>query len=89
MNFGEIERAVNSYEKINSAICFFDDKKDKIVCVYEGDSSSEEIIKHIANSIPKYMYPNLCMKTEKMPYNPNGKIDRVKITEEYSNGANS
>lgn len=83
IELGEIERAVNAFEKIKAAICFYDEELSKIVCVYEGDTSDLEIIKHVQDSIPKYMYPNILRKKDKMPYNANGKIDRVKLKEEY------
>lgn len=83
IEIGEIERAINSFEKINSAICLFDESADKIVCIYEGETDSKEIIAYVQNIIPKYMYPNVIKKIEKMPYNANGKIDRVKLKENY------
>lgn len=83
IEIGEIERAINSFEKISSAICLFDESADKIVCIYEGETDSKEIFVHIQNIIPKYMYPNIIKQVEKMPYNANGKIDRVKLKENY------
>ncbi|MBO5142917.1 MAG: amino acid adenylation domain-containing protein [Clostridia bacterium] len=83
IELGEIERALNSFEFITSAICFYDDNNKKIVCIYEGDTTDAEIIKYIQDIIPKYMYPNIIRKCEKMPYNANGKIDRVKLKTEY------
>ena len=83
IELGEIERALNSFEKINAAVCFYDETARKIICVYEGEADASEIIKHIQNIVPKYMYPNILKKYEKMPYNANGKIDRVKLKKEY------
>lgn len=83
IEIGEIERAINSFEKISAAICLFDESADKIVCIYEGETDSKEIISHVQNIIPKYMYPNIIKQVEKMPYNANGKIDRVKLKENY------
>lgn len=83
IEIGEIERAINSFEKISAAICLFDEGADKIVCIYEGETDSKEIIAHVQNIIPKYMYPNIIKQIEKMPYNANGKIDRVKLKENY------
>lgn len=79
IELGEIERAVNSLETIESAVCIYNDKTQKIFCVYTGTATDAEIIKHIQNIIPKYMYPNIFKKLDNMPYNANGKIDRVKI----------
>lgn len=84
IELGEIERALSSFEKISSAVCFFKTEEDKIICVYEGTATDEEIIKYIKTLIPKYMFPNRFVKVEKMPYNANGKIDRVKLKEEFS-----
>lgn len=83
IEIGEIERAINSFDKIESAICLYDEVTDKIVCIYEGNTDSKEIISHVQNIIPKYMYPNIIKQVEKMPYNANGKIDRVKLKENY------
>lgn len=83
IELGEIERAVNAMQEINAAICFYDDEARKIVCIYEGETTDADIIKYVQNIIPKYMYPNILKKCEKLPYNANGKIDRVKIRQSY------
>ena len=80
---GEIERAVNSFEMINTAACFFDKENDRIVCAYEGECESAEILAHIKAIIPKYMFPNIFMKLENMPYNANGKTDRPYLERIY------
>ena len=80
---GEIERAVLSYDKIVAAVCFFDRKADRIICIYEGDCSEGEILAHIKNIIPKYMFPNKFMKVDKMIYNANGKTDRPALEKLY------
>lgn len=88
IELGEIEVAVNSCENVKNAICLYDDQSKKIVCIYEGDTSDEELIKYIQNFIPKYMYPNVYRKIDKFFYNSNGKIDRVKHKEIYFNEKN-
>lgn len=81
IELGEIERAVNSLEKISAGVCLYNNETQKIVCIYEGEATDAEIINHVQNFIPKYMFPNVFKKIEKMPYNANGKIDRVKLKE--------
>lgn len=83
IELGEIETAINSCDAIKEAICFYDDVANKIVCVYEGDLTDSDLIKHIESILPKYMYPNVFKNIEKMPHNANGKIDRVKLKEIY------
>lgn len=88
IELGEIERAVNSLDKVNAAVCLYDEQMDKIVCVYEGMADSKDIITHVQNIIPKYMYPNIIKQLNKLPYNANGKIDRALIKEKYFNDKN-
>ncbi len=80
---GEIERAVNSFEKLKAAACFFDKETDRIICAFEGDCESNEILGHIKAIIPKYMFPNIFIKLDNMPYNANGKIDRPSLERIY------
>ena len=83
IELGEIERAINAFDKVKEGICFYDEILHKIVCVYEGETTDAEIISFVGNILPKYMFPNILKKYEKMPYNANGKIDRVKLRDEY------
>lgn len=85
IELGEIETAINSCIDVQNAICFYDEEKKKIVCVYVGDISDRELIAYIENIVPKYMYPNIFIKVDKMLYNANGKIDRVRLKKQYSN----
>lgn len=87
IELGEIEMAVNALDSIQAAICFYDTEKGKIVMAYEGmEADNAAILKSLSDKLPKYMFPNVLQKVEKMPYNRNGKIDRVKLKEQYFNG---
>ncbi|MBR6252565.1 MAG: amino acid adenylation domain-containing protein [Clostridia bacterium] len=83
IELGEIEKAINSLGVINNAICLYDSIKEKIVCIYSGDDDQSKVIEELQKLIPKYMLPNMFVKKEDMPLNANGKIDRVKLKEEY------
>ena len=83
IELGEIERALNSLDIIDNAICFYDNNKDKIVCVYVGVENQSIITDALQKIIPKYMLPNIFVAKDQLPLNANGKIDRVKIKEEY------
>lgn len=89
IELGEIERAVNSVEKIKNCACVFDTKEDKIICFYEGDVESIQITMQLKNIIPKYMFPNFYFKTDKMPYNATGKIDRLELRRRYESAENT
>ncbi len=89
IELGEIERGVNALEKIVEAICFYDATRDRIVCVFEGDTESKEIARELGKILPKYMIPNIYKRVEKMPHNANSKIDRVLLRREYDDEENN
>lgn len=88
IELGEIERGINSLGMIKAAVCFYDSARARIVCVYEGEADSREIVRGVSGILPKYMLPNIYRKIEKMPYNANSKIDRVLLRKEYEDESN-
>ena len=88
IELGEIETALSSLPGLDAAICLFDEARDRIVCVYQGKRTAAEITEDLRRLVPKYMLPNLYHQVERIPYNANGKIDRVRLREEYD-GENS
>ena len=52
-------------------------------CVYAGGMEPDALAKDLRKLLPKYMLPNLYEKLEALPYNANGKIDRVALKERY------
>lgn len=89
IELGEIEVAVNSIKEINASICFYDDDSKKIVCIYEGQIKDYDLVKCLEEILPKYMMPNVYKCVDKLLYNANGKIDRVKLKENYLNDKNN
>lgn len=83
IELGEIEAALNSLPQLQAAICFFDQARDKIVCVYEGNLSGQEIAAATRDILPKYMLPNIYRQVQQMPYTINGKVDRSRLKQEY------
>ena len=83
IELGEIETAINSLKDVLEAICFFDAENDEIVCEYRGSVDDGELIRQLGTRLPRYMMPNVCVCRKTMPYNANGKIDRVSIRKEY------
>lgn len=87
IELGEIETAVNGVQGIETAVCLFDREKDKIVCVYQGSPSNQELAVALRQLLPKYMVPNLYRQVAAMPHNANGKIDRVALKKAYDEEA--
>jgi amino acid adenylation domain-containing protein len=87
VELGEIEIVISAMDEIDASICFYDHDKQKIVLVYEGSNADKKyILNGIKDRFPKYMFPNIIICLEKMPYNLNGKIDRTLIKSWYKTG---
>ena len=48
----------------------------------------DELAKAMRKLVPKYMLPNIYEKLDALPYNANGKIDRVQLKERYLHAEN-
>lgn len=86
IELGEIEVAVNAIEGVTNAACIFDRDNDKLVLFYTtGDGQSLDIINLVKERIPVYMFPEIITHLDNMPYNLNGKIDRIALKQLYDN----
>ena len=83
IELGEIEVALHSVAGMQAAACLYDGARDRILCVYAGEPEADVLAKTLRTLLPKYMLPNLYEKLESLPYNANGKIDRVQLKERY------
>ena len=88
IELGEIEVALHSVPGIRAAACLFDQTRDRILCIYAGSPDSAELAKAMRKLVPKYMLPNIYEKLDALPYNANGKIDRVQLKERYLHAEN-
>ena len=72
---------------IDASICFYDHDKQKIVLIYQGKNADKKyILNGIKDKLPKYMFPNIMISMENLPYNINGKIDRTLLKNKYNSG---
>lgn len=86
IEMGEIEVAINSIPNITNAACIFDQPNDKIVLYYTtADNREMDIINLVKDKIPVYMFPEVINHLKVMPYNMNGKIDRIELKKMYEN----
>ena len=87
IELGEIEAALNAIDLIDVACCFYDQKKEKIICVYQaGEDLRKQIIAALSGRLPKYMRPNKYLRMEQMPLNAHAKIDRRLLRSMYDEG---
>lgn len=86
IELGEIEAAFNAVDGVTACVSIYDDVKDKIVLYYVSESfDNKTLLQSVSDKLPKYMCPNKMIKLSRMPYNANGKIDRVKLKTDYKN----
>ncbi|MBQ7602432.1 MAG: amino acid adenylation domain-containing protein [Lachnospiraceae bacterium] len=83
IELGEVETAIAGVPGVLRCCCLFDQAADKIVCVYTGTAERKEILLLASQSLPKYMWPNTFVRLDALPMTLNGKIDRVRLKEEY------
>jgi len=69
---------------VTNAACIFDHKNDKLVLYYTTvDGQPMDIINLVKERIPVYMFPEVVNHLSQMPYNLNGKIDRIELKKMY------
>jgi amino acid adenylation domain len=84
IELGEIETAAGSIGQVKACACIYDEDKDKIVLVYEGEGLDDtDVSDVIRKKLPEYMHPNKLLRVKQMPYNQNGKIDRKHLKSNY------
>ena len=83
IELGEIETAASSLEGISLCCCLYDEKHSRIVLFVEGNFEREWITDSLKKLVPDYMVPGRIVCEKNLPLNANGKIDRVKLKEQY------
>lgn len=90
IELGEIEAAVNAIDGVSNAACIYDAENERIVLYYTTtDGQGRDIFNLVRARLPKYMYPELMIRLDAMPFNANGKIDRVALKKNFSKEENN
>lgn len=83
IELGEIEAVLNDCPFLYVGCCIFDERAGKIVYYYEAEKEcKKDIVLYLKDYLPKYMWPNVYVWNEKLPYNAHGKIDRALLKEQ-------
>lgn len=82
----EIERRIREFEAVRDATVIAKDLPSggKAVVAYVVSDSQLDVPalnRFIADELPKYMVPSVTMQIDKIPINPNGKVDKRKLPE--------
>jgi amino acid adenylation domain-containing protein len=87
VELGEIEILLNAMDRIDASICFYDHDAQKIIAVYKGkEADSKYVYSELKDKVSKFMFPNVLIGLDELPYNLNGKIDRTLLKEQYFRG---
>ena len=85
IELGEIETALCSIPEVHKGCCLFDSKTEDIISFYTGDIDEKEINRNLKKKLPKYMLPDIYVHADSLPETGNGKMDRVKIRQDWEN----
>ena len=88
VELGEIENAIEKNENVNQAVVLkrkLQNGHEALIAYYTNNNANIGLVKKIKEDLekelPQYMVPQYFVKLEKMPYTPNGKIDRKMLPE--------
>ena len=84
IELGEIETALGNRPDIANCAGIYDDEQSMIVMCYTGtEADPEELVSFLKKKLPKYMIPDRFVYCKELPYNANGKIDRIALKKSY------
>lgn len=83
IELGEVEANVEKLPEITSAVCIWDNDKNRLVLYYVGNVEERPLKKILTEKLSDYMIPNRIVRLDKIPQTPNGKIDRAGLKKLY------
>lgn len=83
IELGEIEAALMGIPDVFNGCALYDSRNKKIIFVYCGGVDELTLRRYLINQLPKYMVPAEFYCIDHMPYNSNGKIDRLYLASQY------
>jgi amino acid adenylation domain-containing protein len=91
IELGEIENALGCIEAINEACVLYHKEAQAITLFFTSHESLSpaQIRQQLAARLPKYMLPTVFRQLDEMPHNPNGKIDRQRLSDQLDQQTDS
>lgn len=83
IELGEIETALNAADGVLLGCCWYDAECEQITAVYTGTAAEKEVKTSLKKALPRYMIPDLFVRTDELPRTGSGKIDRMTLKQRY------
>ncbi len=79
VDLAEVENISRSIKNNIFTFCFLD--RGKLVLIYNNEKGkqTQKIYTYLKKKLPFYMMPNKIIFVKKIPFNKNGKVDRIKL----------
>jgi len=79
----EIEKVLQKVNGINDLILLKESEgeRDSLLCFYKGDATSDDIRQSAMSELPFYMVPTQFIKVKRIPFYPNGKLNKKLLKE--------
>ena len=87
IELGEIEHIiVNKLKLVRNCCAVYNTAKKQIVLFFEknGEIDGTDIRKRLTHELPRYMIPDCYITVDTLPRNTNGKIDRLKLSNQIN-----
>ena len=86
IELGEIENAALGTKLVKTTCVIYNQKQKEITMFYQSEAELNvgEFRKRMLQFVPKYMIPTKYFHLDEMPLTANGKIDRLKLKEEFN-----
>ena len=79
VDLSEVENTARKYKNNLFTFCFLKNNKLNLVYHNEYEDRNTDLFKFLKENLSGYMIPNKIIYIKKIPFNKNGKIDRLKL----------
>ncbi|CAF1193693.1 unnamed protein product [Adineta steineri] len=79
IELGEIERCLFNITSISTCVVMKWNDDYLVAYVQSSDINEQELREHCQSHLPPHMIPSIFIILEKLPLNPNGKVDRKRL----------
>lgn len=83
VELGEIEAGADLLPGVGMSAAIYDSRRARIILYFSGSWEEGEVAAALREKLPRYMLPGKVVRLARLPFTPNGKIDRVALKTSY------